>query len=499
MEKTQEKTFLEQIHDYYHLTGAAEDENLDSIFSGEKKPDLVLSSRDETVVALQYIREKMDAPAIRIKGKNEFAKKIVSRAEKNKIPIVEKNELTRELYAQVSTDDLLPMVFWEKAARIYAKIFANDDGLDDAAGDDTNQDKAPLPVCIPDKVALELGSDLMPLVTYSPLPLSERIKNSRRSFFLEMGFEFPAIRIVENLNLKEAEYAIKVNGVEAGRACINMYLTINTKNSSKKIAGEKTRDPVFGISALWIGEDEIKKAKKAGYGVFDPVTVIVTHISEIIKSFSTELVGLDEIQGFINCVKEKYPVVVKEVLKYYSLGDIKKVIHGLLEERVSIKNIPAIFETLSDYGEQFAHNHEFLIEKVRQKLGRQICAQYLDDENTLWGLELEADMERKIIEAGIETTEGRVLVLEPADQSLWISELSKNLRKMAQAGFSPVILCSEAARRLIKSSTKRNFPELAVLSVLEIAEGIHVKSAGTINTTKVTFPKTEVLEKPQVL
>jgi flagellar biosynthesis protein FlhA len=493
MKKTSGKTFSEQIHDYYNLTGDRAEENLDFIFSNGKKPDVVLSSMDEMAVALQYNRMEMQAPVIKVKGKNEFARKILSRAEKNKIPIVENKVLTRELYSQVSADDLLPEAFYERIAEIYARLYGEletkeNDTKDNRPGnaetDHEKRDKKPPSVYIPDKLKLEIGSSLIPLVKYSHSPLVERIQSTRNRLLTEFGFEIPSVRIIDNPDLKENEYTIKVNGVEAGRACINMYLAINAKNSPKKIAGEKTRDPAFGLSALWIYENEIKKAKKAGFGVYDPVTVILTHISKIYKRFSTELTGLDEIQGFIDCVKEEYPVVVKELLKHYFVLDIKKVIHGLLAENISIKNIITIFETLSDYGEKFSHDHDFLIEKVRQRLKRQICSQYLDGEKTLRVLTLEPAMEHKIIEAGLETPDGRISCLESADYYLWIRELSKNISKMEQAGFPPVVLCSEMARRLVKHSTKREFPDLAVLSVLEIPEDINVECVGTINSAK---------------
>jgi flagellar biosynthesis protein FlhA len=487
--KLRKKTFSEQIYAYYNLEDDNAEGGLDFIFSNEKKPDVVLAGTDEMAVALQYNRMKMRAPVIRVKGKNEFAREILSRAEKNKIPIVENNVLTRELYSQVSTDDVLPEAFYESIAEIYADLYDEletkekdtKDGFSHAEKDHKKRDKKPPSVYIADKLTLEIGAGLIPLVKYPHSPLNKGIQNTRNQLLTEIGFKIPSVRIIGNPDLKENEYTIKVNGVEAGRACVNMYLGVNKKKSSKKIAGEKTRDPTFGLSALWIYENEIERAKKEGFDVYDPLRVILTHIFEICKRFSTELIGLDEIQGFIDCVKAEYPVVVKELLKHYFVLDIKKVIHGLLAEHISIKNILTIFETLSDYGENFSHDHDFLIEKVRQRLSRQICSPYLDGENTLRALTLEPDMERRIIEDSLETPDGRISCLEPETYKSWIKALSKDIGEMTQEGFPPVVLCSEMARRLVKESTEREFPDLTVLSFLEIPEDIMVECLGIIN------------------
>jgi flagellar biosynthesis protein FlhA len=496
MKKTA-KTFSEQMRDYYNLAADSIDENLDFLFSSGNMPDVILSGRDETVVALKYEKEKMEAPMVKTKGKNEFAKRILNLAKKNKIPIVKNDELARKLYSKVSKDSLLPVSFYEDMATIYARLRSGtlkpeekntqttkNIRVKNSKRDDKSRDDEMESVSVPDRLLLEIGSDLLPLVKYCPSPLGEGIHNTRRLLLAEMGFTIPKVRITDNLNLKKNEYRIKINGDAAGCACINMYLVINAENSTKKINGKETKDPVFELPALWIDERDIKRAKKAGFGVYDPVTVICTHITEICRRFSVELVGLDEVQGFINCVKKKYPVVVHNMLKYYSVVDIKKVIHGLLAERVSIKNIIAIFEALSDYGEKYSHDHNFLIEKVRQKLKRQICLQYINKENILYALILESGLEHKFIESRCETADG-VLALESTDYRSWIKALAENVAKIQKKnGGYPVIFCSEAARRLVKDNTRREFPDLAVLSMLEIPADISVEFMGEISLTK---------------
>jgi flagellar biosynthesis protein FlhA len=494
MKKTK-KTFSEQIRDYYNSTGDNIDGNLVFLFSSGNMPDVILSDRDETVVALKYEQDKMEAPMIKTKGKNEFARQILNLAEKNQIPVVKNDELTMKLYSRISTDSLLPVDFYEDMAAIYARLrtgtsnpeekntkAAKNTGIKSSKKDDKSRGDKMASISVPDKLLLETGASLVPLVKYYPSPLCERIQDMRRKLSLEMGFTIPDIRIIDNPNLKKNEYCIKINGDEVGRACINMYLGINAKNSTVKITGKETEGTAFGVP--WVDERDIKRAKKAGFGVYDPVTVILTHIGEICKRFSMELVGLDEVQGFIDCVKKRYPMVVHNMLKYYSVVDIKKIIHVLLAERVSIKNIIAIFEALSDYGEKYSHEYEFLLEKVRQRLKRQICSQYIDRKNILHVLILESGLEHKIIDSGIETANGRVSDLKPADHWLWIKALSEGIKKMKEKGSAPVILCSEAARRLVKDSARREFPDIAVLSILEIPADINVESMGEISLAK---------------
>ena len=170
---------------------------------------------------------------------------------------------------------------------------------------------------------------------------------------------------------------------------------------------------------------------------------------------------------------------VDEVKKALGTGEIQKVLQGLLLERVSVRNMVAILETLADYG-TVTKDIGFLIEKVRQSLGRQICLQYCDDKKVLRVLTVEPSLEKKIIDSRLETNRGIVAGLEPAMQRKWITALSNAVKAVQEQGFHEVILCSEAARPLVKSSTAREIPHLAVISSLEVASDITVESLGEI-------------------
>jgi flagellar biosynthesis component FlhA len=449
-ENTAKTKFSKQLQAYYDLPRDDTSLDLEFVFSKDNCPDLLLTGRDKTVVALQYNSEKMNAPAIKVKGKNQFARQIIRIAEKNKIPIIEDNALTAELYSEVSTNNEIPEEYYMPLAELYAKILRNDINMQDneeknkkTGGENTGNMKKSSR--LPERILLELGEDLIPLAKYKGSPLVERIKDKRKEIYRKWGFEFPPIKIVDNLLLERNEYRIKINGNDAGHARINMYLVLNKENAAEKTAGKATKDPLFGMSALWIYKKEMERAKESGHGVFDPVTVIVAHIAEICKRFSTELVGRDEVQNFLDGVKEKYPVVVNDTLRYYSIGEIKKVIHGLLKEGVPITNKVGILEALADYGE-LSHNCAILVEKVRQKLRRQICSQYADKENKLHVLTINSGFEERIVKESCETPDGTISCLAPEYHKLWIGELEKKVRAVRDMGFSPVILCSEDVR-----------------------------------------------------
>jgi flagellar biosynthesis protein FlhA len=213
--------------------------------------------------------------------------------------------------------------------------------------------------------------------------------------------------------------------------------------------------------------------------VVDPPSIIATHFTEIIKKYASEILGRQGVKTILDTLKNDYPAVIEEINKMFSVGEIHKVLQGLLKEQVSIRNIIQILETLADYGD-VTKNPGFLIEKARQALRRQICAHYADENNSIRVLTLAPELEQTIIDSKMETTTGLVAALEPGMQRRWISALVNAVKAVQDKGITPVILCSEAARPLIKSSSLREVPHLVVLSVPEIIPDITVESVGEI-------------------
>ncbi len=338
------------------------------------------------------------------------------------------------------------------------------------------------PVVPLDALSLEIGYGLIPLVDKDQgAELLNRITRIRRESALDLGIVVPRIRIIDNMRLEPAEYCFKINGVEVGKGKIRMshFLSINPGGVKEEIPGEKTRDPAFGLPATWITEDDREKAEQLGYTVVDPPSIIATHFTEIIKRHASEILGRQGVKTIVDTLKTDYPAVVDEVQKIFSIGEIHKVLQGLLNEQVSIRNIISILETLADYGE-VTKNVGFLIEKVRQSLRRQICLQAAGDSGQLKVITLDPKLEQKIIDSKVETNMGAVSALEPQLQRKWIAAVAQVVNEVQTHGISPVILCSEAARPLVRSSTVREIPQVVVLSVPEIIPELTIESVGEI-------------------
>ncbi len=338
------------------------------------------------------------------------------------------------------------------------------------------------PVVPLDPISLELGYGLIPLVDKEHgAELLDRITRIRRESALDLGLVVPRIRIIDNMRLEPSEYCFKIKGVEVGRGTIRMghYLAINPAGEKEEIPGEDTREPTFGLPARWIAEEHRERAEQLGYTVVDPPSIIATHLTEIIKRNSSQILGRQEVQSILNTLKTDYPAVVDDVVKVIGTGEILKVLQGLLDERVSIRNIVVILETLADFA-PITKDITFLIEKCRQSLGRQICLQYADETKTLRVLTIHPDLEKKIIGSSVETGKGLAAALEPVLQRNWITSCANAVRLVQNKGHVPVILCSEAARPLVKSSTRRDLPELVVLSVPEISQEMRIESLGEI-------------------
>ncbi len=339
------------------------------------------------------------------------------------------------------------------------------------------------PIVPLDPLSLELGYALIPLVDKDKgAELLERITRIRREAALDLGLVAPRIRIIDNMRLEPSEYCFKIKGVEVARGKIRMgwYLGINPGGVSEEIPGERTVDPTFGLPAVWISEENRDRAERAGYTVVDPPAIIATHLTEVIKKHAAEILGRQEVQGIMDALRKDYPAVIDEAAKVCSLGEVQKVLQGLLREQVSIRNTIVILETLADF-RPITSDVSLLVEKVRQALGRQICLQYADENKTLHVLTVEPSLAQKIVESRIDTVNGPMAALEPSEQRMWIRSLIQAVTTVQKSGFLPIVLAPEAsARILIKNSTDREIPDLVVLSIPEISKDIQVEVIGEI-------------------
>lgn len=335
-----------------------------------------------------------------------------------------------------------------------------------------------------DLLELEVGYGLIPLVdTEQGGELLERIKSIRRQFALEMGMIIPPMHIRDNLQLKPNQYSIIIKGVEVagGELMPGYYLAMNPGDVKAEIEGIPTKEPAFGIPALWIGEKEKEKAQIAGYTVVDLSTMIATHISEVLKTHAYELLGRQEVQSLLDNLALHHPKVVEELVpNLLSLGGVQKTLQNLLKEQVSIRDLLSIVETLADYA-PITKNVDILTEYVRQRLARSITKQYETPQGDIPLMTLDAEIEELVNNAIQHTEHESYLSLEPAIAQRILAQLNKAMEKFTNMNHQPIILCSPGIRAHMKKLTERFISTLVVLSHNEIDKRVKLKSMGVVS------------------
>ena len=333
-----------------------------------------------------------------------------------------------------------------------------------------------------DTMELEIGYSLIPMVDVSQGgDLLDRVVMIRRQCAIELGLIVPTIRIRDNIQLKPNIYVIKLKGIEIakGELLLDHYLAMNPGTVFEEIAGIETVEPAFGLPALWIQELNREDAELAGYTVVDPVSVLATHLTEVIKSHAAEVLGRQEVQTLIDAVKQNNSAVVDEVTPaLLSIGDIQKVLAKMLRERISIRDMVTILETLADYA-QLTKDTEILTEYVRHALARQISKQYAEG-NTLTCLTVDPQLENTIAGAVQRTEGGSYVALEPQVLQTIINSISNELPKITSLGYQPIVLTSPAVRPYFQKLIERNAPNLIVLSYAELESKVEVQSLGMV-------------------
>ena len=336
-----------------------------------------------------------------------------------------------------------------------------------------------------DIMELEVGYELIPLVDAdSNGELLDRIKSVRRQFALEMGFIVPPLHIRDNLQLKSNEYGILIKGVEVSRGSImaDRLLAMNPGTIEKEIDGIQTKEPTFGLPAVWILASDKQKAQMAGYTVVDPSTVVTTHIKETIKRHASELLGRQETQALVDKFKESNPKVIEELIPdVLSLGKVQKVLQNLLKEHISIRDLRTILEQLADYG-LTTKDTDILTEYVRQSLARPITKQFQSADGSLSVMTLNREIE-EIIHSAIQKTElTSFLALEPTVAEKLLLKLQEAVEAMTpQMETSPVLLASPGIRHHLRKLVERFLPDLAVLSHSEIIPSVQIKTLKVVD------------------
>ena len=327
-----------------------------------------------------------------------------------------------------------------------------------------------------DPLSLELGYALIPLVDQEKgAELLERISRIRVEARHDIGLDIPKIHIQDNMTLEPNDYSFKIAGIEAGHSAVRVgyVMCLDTGAVTEHLDGEKTKDPAFGMDAIWLPEERRSEAENAGYVIVDPPTIISTHITEIIKNHAAELLDRQAVSVILDTVKQKNPVLVSEVLDTakISYGTIEKVLQNLLEEKVSIRNYVRILETMANYA-GVSKNVWDLTQKVREALGLQICMQYADDNKKLHVMRLSQELSELVAEHAYYPDDGSkpYVAFDPVDRRRWIQAVSSSVAKVSQLGYQPVIITVSSVRQLVYSAIEREMPGVAVISDMEMYE-----------------------------
>lgn len=334
-----------------------------------------------------------------------------------------------------------------------------------------------------DLLELEVGYELVSMVDSSTGgDLIERIRGLRRQFAMDLGFIVPPIHIRDNVRLEPSQYRLMLKGVQiaTGTVMKNHFLAMDPGGVELELPGIPTKESAFGLDAMWISEADKERAQFAGYTVVDPATVITTHLTEVIRVHSHEILGRQEVQVLLDTLSNDYPKLVEEVVpSILSLGNIQQVLSGLLREGVSIRDLRTIIETLADWAPS-TKAPEKLIEHTRKALARSITSKHLSDDGTLKLVNLNPALERILSESLQVTEQGSYLALEPSFAHKLIGRLHPLAEKFALTGTTPVLLAPSQMRAALFAFTERFIPGFAVLSHQEITPNTKVQAIGTL-------------------
>jgi len=333
-----------------------------------------------------------------------------------------------------------------------------------------------------DPLELEIGYNLIPLVdTNQGGDLLNRITLIRRQMAIDLGLIVPPIRIRDNIQLHPSTYLVKIKGVEIDRYELipDQFLAMNPGTVTSPIAGIEVREPAFGLPAVWINQSMRERAELAGYTVVDPSTVIATHLTEIVRRNSHEILGRQELQSLLDTVKKSYPLIVDEVVpSVVNQATLLKVLQNLLREGVPIRNMVTIMESLADCAG--VKDVDALTEIVRQGLSRHICKTLVDENGVLNVISLEPRLEQ-VLTGSLQKIDGSVqLAMDPKLGQNFMDRLKEKVEEVMNEGRTPILLCSSPLRLSIKRLSERIAPRLVALAYNEIPSTLQLQSIGLV-------------------
>jgi flagellar biosynthesis protein FlhA len=332
-------------------------------------------------------------------------------------------------------------------------------------------------------VQLEVGYGIVNIVDAEQNgDLLERISHIRKQFVLDWGLIIPSVRIKDNLELKPGGYSIKLKGVEIakGELMSDHLMAMDPGTVIEQMEGIETKEPVFGLPAIWINDDKKDEAQYNGYTVVDLSTIVATHLTEVLKANLSELFGRQELVKVLDAFKEENPKVVTDLVPdIMPLGTVLKVLQGLLREGVSVRDLRTILETLAEFGTS-TKDADALCEYVRQALYRTITEKIKGSQGDVPLFTLDRVLEETVARSIIQTDQGSQLNLDPKVTQTILASLNEKIEEATSQGEKMVVLCSPVIRRHFKRLTEKFIPNLMVVSHNELSPEVNIRSLGTV-------------------
>ncbi len=334
-----------------------------------------------------------------------------------------------------------------------------------------------------DTIGLEIGYGLIPLVDANQGgDLLERISSIRKQLATELGIVVPPIRIRDNVRLKPNEYQVKIKGIRVAgfELMVDHLLAINPGYLVEHLDGFDAKEPAFGLKATWVLPNLRDIAEAKQFTVVEPTAVVATHLTEVIRQSSAEILTRQDVQHLVDTLKEDFPALVASVIpEMVSLGTLHKVLQSLLSERIPVRDLATIVETVSDYA-TVTKETDVLAEYVRMALKRQITELYKDNTGKINVFTLDPAIEQKLSDSVQNTKQGLMLVLDPALTDLLLRKLGEQTERMQAAGLTPAVICSPNIRLALRRLVEASFPSLAVISYNEILPTAELVSVGMV-------------------
>ena len=340
-----------------------------------------------------------------------------------------------------------------------------------------------------DPLELEVGYGLINIVDAEQNgDLLERVANIRKQFAQDLGIVVPPLRIRDNLELKPGDYQLLLKGVVigSGSMMVGHYLAMDPGNVTQRLAGVPTKEPAFGLDAIWISARQKDEATFAGYTVVDLSTVIATHLPELSRQNSAELLGRQELQTLLDNLKATAPKVIEDLIpNLLPVGTVLRVLKGLLKEQVSVRDLRTILETLAEWAPTLKDPHA-LVEYVRTALGRSITKKLVGGDGQIVLLTLDKEIEESLAQGILQTDQGPQLSLDPEFVRQLVGEVHHRVNEMAAESAHAIILCSPLIRPHLKHLIDRFVPNVTVLSHNEISPQVQIRAFGTVRVANAS-------------